>query len=81
VSVLSADIAGFERMREELEARHPLKWVVFHQGDFVDAYPDLEAAATAAVERFDAGPYLIRQVGAPPQIQLTGGIIFTHAHA
>jgi hypothetical protein len=47
----------------------------------VDAYKDFEAAASAAVELFDTGPYLIRQVGAPEQIQLTGGMIFTRAHA
>jgi hypothetical protein len=76
MTVLRDDIAAFDRMRRELEAKHRHAWVVFHGGQFVGAYADFEAAAADAVERFDAGPYLIRQVGAPP-IQLPGGAIFT----
>lgn len=79
MSVLRDDIAAFDQMRTELEAKHANAWVVFHRGQFVDAFPDFEAAASVAVDRFDAGPYLIRQVGAEP-IQLPGGMIFTPAH-
>lgn len=79
MTVLQKDIAAFDRMRDELEAQHAKQWVVFHDGCFIDAYPDFEAAAAAALDRFDAGPYLIRQVGAPP-VQLFGGMIFTPAH-
>lgn len=81
MSVLSADIASFERMRGQLEARHQLEWVVFHEGQFVDVYPDFDAAASDAIDRFDSGPFLIRQIGAPPQVQLTGGMVFTRADA
>lgn len=81
MSVLEADITSFEGMREELEAEHLREWVVFQGGHFIDAYPDYETAASAAVDKFDAGPYLIRQVGAPAQIQLPGGMIFTRSHA
>ena len=77
---LKAEIAAFERMQAELEARHLHAWVLFHDGKFVDAYPDFESAAAFAVERFDRGPYLIRQVGAGP-IQLPGGMVFRPAHA
>jgi hypothetical protein len=77
---LKIDIAAFERMKGELEATHLHAWVLFHQGDFVDAFPDFEAAAATAVERFDHGPYLIRQVGAGP-IQLAGGMVFRPSHA
>jgi hypothetical protein len=79
MSGLRDDIAAFDRMRSELEAQHKGEWVVFHAARFVAAYPDFESAAANAVERFDAGPYLIRQVGAPP-IQLPGGMVFTPAH-
>jgi hypothetical protein len=79
MAMLRDDIAAFDRMRAELESKHWNKWVVFHQGRFVDAYADFEAAAASAVERFDSGPYLIRQVGAPP-VQLPGGMVFTPAH-
>ena len=79
MTVLGEDIVAFERMRAELEADHCNQWVVFHDGQFVGAFLDFETAASTAVERFDVGPYLIRQVGAPP-IQLPGGMVFTPAH-
>lgn len=81
MTVLKDDIASFERMKGELEATHFNEWVVFHQGHYVDAFADFETAAAAAVDRFDRGPYLIRQVGAPSAVQLTGGMIFTPVHA
>lgn len=79
MTMLKGDIAAFDRMRDVLETEHQGRWVVFHQGAFVGAYADFEAAATDAVARFDQGPYLIRQVGAAP-VQLSGGMVFTPAH-
>lgn len=79
VTVLQDDIAAFERMRRELENDHLNEWVVFHRGCFEGLFPDFETAASDAVERFDRGPYLIRQVGARP-VQLPGGMVFTPAH-
>jgi hypothetical protein len=79
MALLRKDIAAFERMRSELETRHANQWVVFHDGSLEGVFADFEAAATTAVERFDEGPYLIRQVGAAP-ISLPGGMIFTPAH-
>ena len=67
-------------MMDELEAKHLHAWVLFHDGRFIAAFPDFEAAAAMAVERFDRGPYLIRQVGAGP-IQLAGGMVFRPSHA
>lgn len=81
MSVLGKDIAAFERVRSQLESSHPRAWVVFHQGTYIDAYPDFETAASAAVDRFDEGPYLIRQIGAAAAVQLPGGMIFTPSHA
>ncbi|MFA4893171.1 hypothetical protein [Brevundimonas sp.] len=81
MSVLGKDIAAFERMRAQLEASHPRAWVVFHDGAYINAYTDFQAAAADALERFDEGPYLIRQVGAPATVSLSGGMIFTPSHA
>jgi hypothetical protein len=78
--VLKEDIAAFERMRAELEANHDREWVLFYRGAYVGAYQDFETAAEDALTKFDVGPYLIRQVGAPP-VQLPGGMTFTPAHA
>ncbi len=80
MGVLSDDIAAFERMRKGLEAQHLKAWAVFHKGQFEGVFPDFEGAAEFAVDRFDRGPYLIRQVGAGP-IHLSGGMTFRPAHA
>jgi len=80
MGVLKDDIAAFERMRGELEAEHLKEWVVFFGGRFEGVFPDFESAAESALERFDLGPYLIRQVGAGA-IHLGGGMIFQPSHA
>jgi hypothetical protein len=77
---LRQDIAAFERMKSELETNHLNEWVLFRLGRLEGCFPDFEAAAEAAVERFDHGPYLIRQVGAGA-VQLPGGMVFRPAHA
>jgi hypothetical protein len=80
MGVLKDDIAAFEQMRKDLEARHLKEWVVFHQGRFEGVFADFESAAESALDRFDRGPYLIRQVGAGP-VQLSGGMVFQPSHA
>lgn len=80
MGVLKDDIAAFEQMRKDLEARRLKEWVVFHKGRFEGLFPDFESAAESAVDRFDRGPYLIRQVGAGP-IQFSGGMIMRPVHA
>jgi hypothetical protein len=60
------EIQAYERQRAELERNHMGKFVVFNGGQFVGAWDTLDAAAAEAVVRFGRGPYLIRQVGAPP---------------
>jgi len=62
---LEREIAAFEKRRTDLEQTYPQKFVVFHDDDFVGAWDTLDAAAGEAIMRFGAGPYLIRQVGAP----------------
>lgn len=79
MAVLELDIAAFEHMRPDLEAHHTNQWVIFHNGVLEGVYAEYETAAAVAVERFEEGPYLIRQVGAQP-VQLPGGMIFTPAH-
>ena len=80
MGVLQQDIAAFERMREDLEADHLKAWVVFYRGQFEGVFADFESAAESAVDRFDRGPYLIRQVGAG-SIHLGGGLVFRPSHA
>ena len=81
MTVLRDDIAAFEAMRASLEAAHDREWVVFHNGEFQGAFPDFEAGASFAIDRFGSSACLIRQLGAPDAIRLPGGMIFTPSHA
>ncbi len=65
---LETEIRAFEAKREELERLYNGKWVVFHGQEFIGAFDNLDAAAEQAIRRFGNGPYLIRQVGEPPNV-------------
>ena len=72
---LDSQIAVYERMKPMLDNEHYGKWVVFNAEEFRGSYDSFEEAAEDAMERFGAGPYLIRQVGAPP-IRLPASITY-----
>ena len=65
---IDAEIEAYEQLRNDLEAHHMGKWVLVHDLKLVALYDSFEAAANDAVAQFGRGPYLIRQVGAPPII-------------
>ena len=67
---LQENIAAYKKMKEELKKHHRLKWVIFYDTEFIGAYDDSAAAARVAISRFGRGPYLIRQVDAPPRTLL-----------
>ncbi len=64
MSELDQELRTYASMKVDLEEHHMGKWVVIHDGELVDAFDTLDAAATEAVRRFGRGLYLIRQVGA-----------------
>jgi len=66
MTTLQNDIAIYDAMRAELEAAHLGKWVVIYDGKLDAVFGDFSEAASEAVRKFGRGPYLIRQVGAPP---------------
>ena len=72
---LTQEIAAFTKMQDALEKKHLGKWVIFHDEKFVGAYNAFEEAAEKAVADFGAGPYLIRQVGAPP-VRLPASVMY-----
>ncbi len=76
---LDRDIAIFESMQTELERNHMGKWVLFHNEELIDLFNDFETAAETAVGKFGAGPYLIRQIGAPP-VTLPASVMYHPAH-
>jgi hypothetical protein len=62
---IDKNIAAYEKAQGELEKADTGKWVLFHRSKQVGIYGSFEDAAEEAVKKFGAGPYLIRQVGAP----------------
>ncbi|MGZ8370741.1 MAG: hypothetical protein ACXWVH_06760 [Caulobacteraceae bacterium] len=80
MNLLSEDIATFDRLKVDLEAEHFGEWVIIRNAVLIGAYPSFEEAAGHAVEQFDRGPYLIRQVGAPP-VNLPASVMYRPAHA
>ncbi len=80
MATLLEDIAAYEEQRDLLELEKLGKWVVFHERELAGAYDDFQLAAAEAVSRFGRGPYLIRQVGAPP-MQLSASVLYGRADA
>ena len=62
---LSRETALYEELKAEFEKEHRWEWVVIHDEEIVGFYDDFQDAAQDAVERFQRGPYLIRQIGVP----------------
>lgn len=63
---IDQEIAAFEKMRSDLERDHLGKFVLIKHQKLVGVFESLDRAADAAVRQFGRGPYLLRQVGAPP---------------
>ncbi len=63
---LDREISAYNDKLSDLMREHLYKWVVFYDGQFSGAFEDFQDAASEAAKRFGRGPYLIRQVGAPP---------------
>ena len=66
MAVLEAEIARYESMRTVLERDHDGEWAVVYDDEFVGTFGSFYEAGAEAVRRFGRGPYLIRQIGAPP---------------
>ena len=80
MTLLSDQISAYEEMRGCLETDHFGKWVVVYDEDLAGIYESFEAAAEDAVKRFGRGPYLIRQVGAPP-MALPASVLYRPVNA
>ena len=76
---IDAEISAYNAMREMLEAEHMGQWVLLYKGELIGVYATFDAAAQDAVTRFGSGPYLIRQVGAPP-VALPASVMFQPLH-
>ncbi len=76
---LRDEIAAYDEMRADLEAGSLWKWALVHNRALIGTYDTFEAAAEDAVQRFGRGPYLIRQIGAPP-ISLPASVLYHPIH-
>ena len=74
------EISAYEKMRPTLEAQHMGKWVLIHDEKLVGTYDSFEKAAEDAVAKFGRGPFLVRQVGAPP-ITLPASVMYNFVYA
>ncbi|MCY4100305.1 MAG: hypothetical protein OXF46_05230, partial [Rhodobacteraceae bacterium] len=78
MSNLTEEIKAYEEKRRELERDHFGKWVIVHDKVIIGFYETFQDVATEAVDRFGAGPYLIREIGAGPGLSLLDFFIFSH---
>jgi len=77
---IDTEITAYEAMREKLETEHMGKWVLVREGKLVGVFDSFDAAAEDAVRQFGRGPYLIRQIGAPP-VTLPASVMYPRTNA
>ena len=80
MSELNEEITAYENFRSDLEANHMGKWVIVHDRKLIGIYDSFELATEDAVRKFGRGPFLIRQVGAPP-LTLPASVMYCVSHA
>ena len=79
MTTLKEEIVAYEAMLDDLEIEHLGKWVVMHRAELAGSYETFDDAANDAIARFGRGPYLIRQVGAPPLV-LPASVLYRPIH-
>ena len=77
---IQSEIDAYVGMEKDLEIHHKGKWAVVHEGQLIGTFDTFESAAAEAVARFGAGPFLIREVGAPPMV-LPASVMYHLANA
>jgi len=56
----------YESMRDDFEAKHLHKWVVFADKQLVGIYDTNVEATSAAIQRFGEKPFLVHEVRKTP---------------
>ena len=80
MATLKKEIAAYENMRSDLETEHLGEWALIHDEELIGTYESFVVAADEAVQRFGRGPYLIREIGAPPTT-LPASVLYRPVHA
>jgi hypothetical protein len=76
---LSEEIAAYEALRGDLEAKCMGQWALVHDKKLVGTFASFELAAERAVKDFGRGPYLIRQIGSRP-MSLPASVMYRRIH-
>ena len=63
---LEKEIQLYDEMRAELEEKYFNRWIIIRGTKVSGPFEDSAECVQFAIEHFGRGPYLIRQVGAPP---------------
>jgi hypothetical protein len=79
MSDLRDEIAAYEAMRGDLETTKLGKWALVHDRKLIDTFDSFDKAAQEAIKKFGRGPYLIRQIGAPPAT-LPASVLYHPTH-
>ncbi len=61
-----ANLKVYESMRDDFEAKHLHKWVVFADKQLVGIYDTNVEATSAAIRRFGEKPFLVHEVRKTP---------------
>lgn len=76
---ITADIQAYEKLLPSLD-NSVGKWLLIYRQKLEGAFETAEEAAAEAVKRFGRGPFLIRQIGAPPVV-LPASVMYTPLYA
>jgi hypothetical protein len=76
---LKDEIAAYDTISADLEAASLGKWALVHDRALIGIYDSFDMAAAEAVRQFGRGPYLIRQIGAPP-ITMPASVMYRPIH-
>jgi hypothetical protein len=79
-TTITEEIDAYEGLRQGLEADHMGKWVLIRDRKLISIFDSFELAAEEAVKQFGRGPYLIRQIGAPP-VTLPASVMYRSEYA
>lgn len=76
---LDREIAAYDKLRADLENQHMGDWIIVFDEKLIGVFSSFDDAAKEAVQKFGRGPYLIRQVGAPP-ITMPASVVYHLRH-
>lgn len=75
MDITEMNLGAYEKLKQKLESEHMGKWALISNGELILTEDTFEKVAEKAVEKFGSGPYLIKQIGAPP-VTLPASVVY-----